>query len=147
MPKKREHSEHSQKRHPGIAKEIHDMVHGWMDHPSNWEIGTPYESGFQRKKGYGGRNHRNIRHDPEKVANALSGGNPDKWEKIKKIAKAHTDLDGITTPNLKQRFLNEREYKERFKPTKPEKIITNVTSSIKTSGFFKKVKNKLKIKL
>ena len=146
MPKKKEHLTHSLKRHPEIPKEIHEMVHPWMDDPANWNK-KPYKSGYERKKCYSGHTHRDIRHEPEKVAKALSGGNPNKWEKIKKIAKAHTDLDGITTPNLKQRFLNEREYKERFKPTKPEKIITNVTSSIKTSGFFKKVKNKLKIKL
>jgi hypothetical protein len=65
-----------------------------MDDPANWRVDTPSESGFRRKSGRSGHDHRDIRHDADKVANALSGGSGVVRRQVRKIAKCHTDLDG-----------------------------------------------------
>ncbi len=137
MPKKKEHLTHSLKRHPEIPKEIHEMVHPWMDDPANWNK-KPYKSGYERKKCYSGHTHRDIRHEPEKVAKALSGGNKKKEEMIKKVATAHRELDGLSKPNILRRHITERDFfnKDGDKKYLPPQF-ENIISKIKTKLFKK----------
>ena len=96
MPKFNDHLADSLRRYPGISQRIHEYVHRWMDDPSNWPVGIPYENTeYTRRNGYNGRTHRKVRHDPEKVANALCGGSEERWYQIFYIASCHRDLDGM----------------------------------------------------
>jgi hypothetical protein len=93
---RKEHIKHTKENYPEFDEEEIDSVHKWMDHPSTWTH-KPYESGYKRKKCYNSK-HRVIRHDPEKVANALSGKGKeknDKWHRVYKIAEDHCKLDGL----------------------------------------------------
>ncbi len=88
MPNFREHFKHSKSIFPEVEDRIHEYVHRWMDNPATWEKGQLFENGNVRRHGYGPE-HRNIRHDPKKVADALCGGNKELWHIIYAIADDH----------------------------------------------------------
>jgi len=127
MPKFKDHLLHSRRRHPDIPEKKHESVHRWMDNPANWPVDTPYESGFMRKHGRSGHNHRDIRHDPPKVANALSGGNDTVRKQVHKIAKCHAELDGRLTPNIQHRIV-EADHFTKTKKFRDDLFVKTVTS-------------------
>lgn len=127
MPKFKDHLNHSKQRHPDIPEQRHRAVHQWMDNPANWLVNKLYESGFMRRRGRSGHNHRDIRHDPEKVANALDGGSPDVHEQVRSIAKCHVELDGISRPSIRHR-IGEAEHFAKTKKFKDDPLVKVVTS-------------------
>ena len=135
MSEFKDHLKHSLNRHPEVPKETHISVHRWMDEPANWKTDFVYESGYVRRNGYNGYTHREIRHEPKKIANALSGGHKWKWEQVYKIAKAHTDLDSVTSPDFIT-LIKEAEYSEKFELSAPKKLV--FTSVLKVTNFFKR---------
>lgn len=96
MGKRKDHIKHTKSNYPDFDEEEINTVHKWMDDPSTWTHES-YESGYTRKKCFNS-NHRKIRHDPKKVANALSGKGrkiTEKWKRVFLIAEDHCILDGL----------------------------------------------------
>ncbi|MCG2721072.1 MAG: hypothetical protein L6290_03510 [Thermodesulfovibrionales bacterium] len=130
MPKFKDHFNHSQQRHPDIPEQRHKAVHQWMDNPANWLVNKLYESGFIRRRGRSGHDHRDIRHDPEKVANALGGGIPEVREQVRSIAKCHAELDGKLRPSIRHK-ITEANHFAKSKNFKDDQLIKVITSVMK----------------
>jgi hypothetical protein len=127
MPKLKDHLDHSKQRYPDIPEQRHKAVHRWMDNPANWPVDKPYESGFIRRRGRSGHDHREIRHDPEKVANALGGGSPKVREQVFLIAKCHAELDGKLRSSIRHK-ITEAEHFAKTKNLKDDPLIKVLTS-------------------
>lgn len=133
MPKLKDHLLHSKQRHPDIPEKRHKAVHRWMDDPANWLVDKLYDSGYKRRRGRSGHDHREIRHDPEKVANALGGGSRDVREQVRSIAKCHADLDGKLRPSIRHRIVEAEHFAKtkKFNNDPLVKVVTSVKNAFR----------------